>query len=389
MMFQGATPFSTPFSMGGSNQIFGRSKLDMSISQSCINEHPLIQSLIAIGNPIVDITVNIDKDTIQKYGLEWGRTVFYNDRNSKFFDELDKKPIVTYTLGGSIQNTLRVCSWCLNMEDNDKGKFKITMLGCVGNDVYKDKIINSLKDSNVEPLLEINNENKTSLCAVGIYKKERCLVPQINASKFLTNEFIKQKEQNIENHDALLIEGYFLQEKYDICKNLCEQFNNENKLVILTLSAVVMVQNHYEKFMEIANKADMIIGNMEEAEVLAGGKGATFQQTFENVHKKLIPKNRTLVVTCGSNGVFCSKFSYTSMRLDLILQSFPNEIKNDLIVDLNGAGDAFLGGFLATYLKGKSLYNCCRVGNDAASHILKNTGCNFNKALKIKMDEQY
>ena len=174
-------------------------------------------------------------------------------------------------------------------------------------------------------------------------------------------------------------------------KNLCEEFVKQNKIIILTLSAVCIVQNHMEKIKEIANISDMIIGNMEETEVLAGGKNAVFQDTYEKVHKILLPRNRLLVVTCGSHGVYCSKYNYQSMRLDLILQCFPNFVKNDEIVDLNGAGDAFLGGFLAMYLKGNAnnkLFSCCKAGNDAASVILRNVGCTFPKNFKLNLDEQ-
>jgi len=375
----------TPFGMSISGPDFSNFVMAQSMSQV-----RAVNSLIALGNPIVDITVNIDKDTLQNCGLEWGRTVFVNDITQKFLDDLDKRPIVTYTPGGSIMNTLRVCSWCLNMNQSDAGKFKITMLGAVGNDIYKDKIINSLKEAKVEPLLEIKQE-KTSRCGVGIYKKDRCLVPDIQASKNLSQDFINEKKNIIFEHDVLLIEGYFLKENYELCKFLCEEFNKEQKLVILTLSAVVIVQYNIDKIKEIANMSDMIIGNMEETEVLAGGKNAVFQETYEKVHKILSPRNRLLVVTCGSHGVYCSKYNYKSMRLELILQCFPNFVKNDEIVDLNGAGDAFLGGFLAMYLKGNRgnrLFSCCRVGNDAASVILRNVGCTYPKNLKLNLDDQ-
>jgi sugar/nucleoside kinase (ribokinase family) len=186
------------------------------------------------------------------------------------------------------------------MNPNDAGKFKLTMLGAVGNDVYKDKIINSLKEAKVETLLEFKQQ-KTSKCGVGIYKKDRCLVPDIQASKNISKEFIEDKKNEIFNHDVLIIEGYFLRENFDLCKYLCEEFNREQKLVILTLSAVVIVQQYLDKIKEIANMCDMIIGNMEETEILAGGKNAVFQETYEKVHRILSPRNRLLVVTCGSH----------------------------------------------------------------------------------------
>ena len=370
---------STPFGMSMSGEI------PSYIMAQTMNQVYTPNSLIALGNPIVDITVSIDKDTLQNYGLEYRGTVFCNEKTQKFLDELDKKPIVTYTPGGSVMNTLRVCSWCLTMNQNEAGKHKITMLGAVGNDIYKDKIINSLKEANVEPLLEILQE-KTSRCGVGIYKRDRCLVPDIQASKN-----ISKKLDQICQHDVLLIEGYYLKENFDLCKYLVEEFKKQNKLVILTLSAVCIVQYHMNKIKEIADMSDMIIGNMEETEVLAGGKNAVFQDTYEKVHKILAPRNRLLVVTCGSHGVYCSKYNYKSMRLDLILQCFPNFVKNDEIVDLNGAGDAFLGGFLAMYLKGNTknkLFSCCKAGNDAASVILRNVGCTYPKNFKLNLDEQ-
>lgn len=376
-----ATPFGFGEQSSQSNQ-----NLAMSISQNIPANSNFTDSLIAIGNPIVDITTEITSETIHRLGLEWGRTVFANEKNIDFYKELEKRPEVTYTPGGSIQNTLRVASWCLRMDENNKDKFKITMLGCVGEDLYKDKIVNSLKDSGVYPLLQIMPNMQTSRCGVGIYKKERCLLTEIRASNKLSEDFVEQHKEEIYSHKALLLEGYFVQDKYNLCKTLCENFDKDNKIIILTLSAVFMVQNFKDKMIELANKSTLIIGNIEEAEELAGGKGANFQETFTKIHSKLSPKDRTLVITCGSSGVLCSKYNYEANQLEFILQYFPIMVKNEEIVDLNGAGDSFLGGFIANYLRGKDLNSCSKLGNNAAGVILRNVGCTFNKNLKLKLD---
>ena len=162
------------------------------------------------------------------------------------------------------------------------------------------------------------------------------------------------------------------------------EFRKENKFIILTFSAVFMIQAHYDKIMEIAEHSDMIVGNMEEMEAFVGMKGESKKDVFEKANKKLSPKERLFVITDGSNGVFISKFNYKKGQLDFILQSFPCLMKTEEITDLNGAGDAFLGGFLSQYMKGSSLYSCCRAGNDASFVILKNVGCTFPKDKKIE-----
>ena len=341
-------------------------------------------SLIAIGNPIVDISAEVDKESIQKYRLKWGETVFADESNIGFFKELESEPEVTYIPGGSIQNTLRVCSWCLNMEPNNQDKYSITMLGATGEDMYKEKIIHALQMAKVNPLLQAIPNMNTSRCGVGIYKKERCLLPEIRASNCLTEDFVTEHQNEIFANDALLIEGYFLQEKFDICKNLCMEFKKDKKFIILALSAVFMVQAHHDKIVEIANHADMVVGNIEELETFAGVKGVEKREIFEIVAKKLAEKERLFVVTDGSKGVLISKYDYKRNKVDFILQSFPSLMKTEEITDLNGAGDAFLGGFLSQFMKGSTLYSCCRAGNDAAYVILQNIGCTFPKDLKIQ-----
>jgi adenosine kinase len=350
----------------------------LNISPVSTQTMPKINSIIAIGNPIIDITANLDKDSLQKYGLKWGETVFANPENVSFFIEIENKAEVTYIPGGSVQNTLRVASWCLNSDPNNENKnYKLTMLGSVGDDIYKDKVINSLKAYGVNPLLQIIPNMKTSRCAVGTYKKERCLLPEINASNYLSEDFIRQNGQEILNHEALIIEGYFLKEKFELCKKICEEFIKLKKIIILTLCDPFMIEYHKEKILEIANISDMIVGNFSAAEILADGRGKNMKETFEKIHKKLVNKERLLVITAGCQGAFCSKFNYQKMELEFIFQDFPQNIKNSEIVDFNGAGDAFLGGFLSLQMLNKTFEDCCRLGNYVAAVVIKNYGCNF------------
>lgn len=56
----------------------------------------------------------------------------------------------------------------------------------------------------------------------------------------------------------------------------------------------------------------------------------------------------------------------------------------DKVVDTNGAGDAFVGGFLSQYIQKKSYDICIKCGNWAARHVIQNSGCTFNGVLDFK-----
>ena len=363
---------------------FNSKSIPLQPSYNFRKERAEINSLLTLGEPVVDITSEIDNKMIEKFHLKLGDSVMVDEIDNKYttdvFAALESMPAVGYIPGGSAQNTIRVISWCLNMDSERRKKFKVTMLGSIGDDTYQKKIFYALKDIGVNPMLEILKDDKTSRCGVGVYKKEKLFVTQIRASKRLSEDFINNNQENIYSHQALLIEGYMLNNCFDICKKLCQNFRANKKLVVLTLSAPFIIKFHNHKLIEIANDADIIAGNYEEAVELADRKGNDIREIYKNIFKKLKENNnRLLLITDGPNGVYCGKYNYDEQRLESFWTFSANKVKNEDIQDLNGAGDAFLGGFLSQFMKGNSIEDCCHIGIDAATVIIKNVGCTFPK----------
>merc|ERR1719186_2594406 len=116
-----------------------------------------------------------------------------------------------------------------------------------------------------------------------------------------------------------------------------------NKTYCLNLSAPFLIQFFKDQMMSVIPFADIIFGNETEA------------ATYAEVHcpeVKDVAHGKVL------------KFPVTSLP-------------NDKIVDTNGAGDAFVGGFLAQYVQDKPLETAVRCGIWAATHIIQRSGCTY------------
>ena len=119
---------------------------------------------------------------------------------------------------------------------------------------------------------------------------------------------------------------------------------------------------------------------MGEAKALARIENDNYEDVFRSIFKKLKPNNeRLLLITDGPNGAYCAKYNYENDDFEFIIRSYAKKIKEEEIKDFNGAGDAFLGGFLSEYMKGSSIIQSCKNGINAASVILKNVGCTFGR----------
>lgn len=54
-------------------------------------------------------------------------------------------------------------------------------------------------------------------------------------------------------------------------------------------------------------------------------------------------------------------------------------ISKEKIVDTDGAGDAFVAGFLAQYVKNKDIPDCVKCGLWTSSEVIQQHGCDFAK----------
>lgn len=57
---------------------------------------------------------------------------------------------------------------------------------------------------------------------------------------------------------------------------------------------------------------------------------------------------------------------------------FPVELlPKEALVDTNGAGDAFAGGFMARLVQGADIEECVQAGHYSARVIIQRSGCTF------------
>ena len=89
---------------------------------------------------------------------------------------------------------------------------------------------------------------------------------------------------------------------------------------------------------------------------------------------KLNEKKRIVIITQGHNPIVLTIGDEVK---HISVLSIPAE----KIVDTNGAGDAFVGGFLAQYAKGESLEKCIDCGIWSSALIIQRSGCTFPETM--------
>ena len=79
---------------------------------------------------------------------------------------------------------------------------------------------------------------------------------------------------------------------------------------------------------------------------------------ISKVKKRNHHKRRVVIITDGPNPAYYSQYDF--VKNQVIGKGIVNVayVPEEDIVDANGAGDAFAGGFLSQYIKGKDLEKC-------------------------------
>ena len=165
----------------------------------------------------------------------------------------------------------------------------------------------------------------------------------------------------------------------------------KKKYFTFNFGASFWLKNHIEKFKEVINYSNYIICNDEEA--LTVGEYYGYEISDKNdlgkialgIAKLHMPNpnlHRTMIVT---NGAKCTIVAYFNGSDYEVKECPVNKIPKEKIVDTNGAGDSFAGGFLCGLALDKPLFECVELGHYLSSEVIQMEGCTFPPIPKIKL----
>ncbi len=121
-----------------------------------------------------------------------------------------------------------------------------------------------------------------------------------------------------------------------------------------------------ERLQQVLPLCDLIVGTEEEICILGGSA-----ETLTALRNIRAHSTATLICKRGPHG--CIAFAAEipgDLELGLKVPGFKVEVLNVL-----GAGDAFMGGLLRGWLRGLPLEECCRLGNACGALVVSRHGC--------------
>jgi len=268
-------------------------------------------------------------------------------------------------------------------------------IGCVGKDSFGDKMKEQLAADKVKALFLTTEEKPTGTCAVLVKGGERSLIANLAAAeKYDFSHFESPQIQMAVNMSEIYYCASFPLTHEGGAKTvlaLAKQACENNKIMCMNVSApfICQVPPFRAALMEVLKYCNYVFCNESEAEELAKSLEWGEGLGAEAIAKKLATLESetrlglTAVVTQGSEAtVVASPPNLPAGQPEAVATSYPVAgnpwtLSKDQITDTNGAGDAFVGGFLSQLALPEGVSDAQKVhfGHFAAGVIIQNSGC--------------
>ncbi|KAK9920927.1 hypothetical protein M0R45_029464 [Rubus argutus] len=325
--------------------------------------------LLGMGNPLLDISAVVDEDFLKKYDLQLNNAILAEDKHLPMYEELASNPNVEYIAGGATQNSIRVAQVLDEL---------FLVILTIGKDKYGDEMKKNSKLGGVNVHYYEDESAPTGTCAVCVVGGERSLIANLAAANCYKFEHLKKPENwaLVEKAKYFYIAGFFLTVSPQSIQLVAEHAAANNKIFSMNLSAPFIC----EFFKDVQEKAlpymDYVFGNETEARTFSKVHGWETDDV-EQIALKISqwPKasgahKRITVITQGADPVVVAE--------DGKVKKFPVILlPKEKLVDTNGAGDAFVGGFLSQLVQEKPIEVCIKAGCYAANVIIQRSGCTY------------
>uniref|UniRef100_A0A336M4V2 Adenosine kinase n=1 Tax=Culicoides sonorensis TaxID=179676 RepID=A0A336M4V2_CULSO len=335
--------------------------------------------LCGFGNPLLDISSVVDEKFLEKHGLKPDNAILAEEKHIPIYKELVDEHNAEFIAGGSVQNSLRVCQWILQKPNVSN------FFGCVGSDDYAKILEKKAREDGVNVHYQITEKEPTGTCAVLITGTKRSLVANLAAANLFTLDHIKKEEnfKYLENAEYYYISGFFITVSPQTIMHVANYAADKNRYFMMNLSAPFICEFFKEPLKAVLPYIDFLFGNESEALTFAKHCMDVETEDLKEIAMKIshLPKknsniNRIVIITQGYLPIIVVHNN--------ILVEYPVEkLEPEQITDTNGAGDAFVGGFLACFIQKKPMDECVKCGIWTAKQIIQRSGCTFEGTPKF------
>ncbi|MGE7906337.1 ribokinase [Peribacillus sp. NPDC094092] len=239
---------------------------------------------------------------------------------------------------------------------------EVSMVGCVGDDVYGEIILENLKKNHVNTqYVEPVTGSASGTAHITLSEGDNSIIVVKGANDFITPEYVQKAKKVIEESDIVMVQQEIPEETVEYLAEMCSTLQ---KRLLLNPAPARKLSD------AVIQQASFLTPNEHEFEILFNGRDRT---------KVLTEYPNKLFITEGKNGV-----RYFDGNEEKVVPSFEVEA-----VDTTGAGDTFNAAFAVAVAEGKSFDECLLFANRAASISVTKLGAQGGMPQRVEVERGF
>ncbi|WP_454861987.1 ribokinase [Peribacillus frigoritolerans] len=239
---------------------------------------------------------------------------------------------------------------------------EVSMVGCVGDDVYGEIILDNLKKNHVNTkYVEPVTGSASGTAHITLTEGDNSIIVVKGANDFITPEYVEKAKKVIEESDIVLVQQEIPEETVEYLADLCNML--QKRLLLNPAPARKLSE-------AVIQQASFLTPNEHEFEILFDGRDRT---------EVLTEYPNKLFITEGKNGV-----RYFDGHEEKVVPSFEVEA-----VDTTGAGDTFNAAFAVAVAEGKSIDESLLFANRAASISVTKLGAQGGMPQRVEVERGF
>lgn len=252
---------------------------------------------------------------------------------------------------------------------------KVKQLGVIGDDSFGEFLVDDLRTSGVSTELVRQVPGASAFAIIIVDANgERTM---LSHRDIVTSDIVRGfSEVRLNANDHMHVSGYAFQT--DCTSQIANKLLAEARKAGAATSIDPSFQfacNYHESHQSLINELDYLFPNEDEAYQMTGDSLA------QDAAAKLLDSGvKCVIVTGGRLGCLIANATLAEfVKVPAYEVSHP--------VDTTGAGDGFVGGFLAARMKGIDLELAARVGHAVAANVIMDVGGHVGSPNVSKMQQ--